>query len=163
MKPDKETVINETLLNNYEKYYRMAYSYAHNECDAQDIVQESAYKAIFNAERLKEIKYADTWICRIIINESTEFLRKNKKEIIDICKEQGQNSHYENIELREAIERLSPKEKSVILLRYFEDMTLEQVADVAGENLSTVKSRLYRALGKMKLDLSDNDFRTEVL
>mgnify|MGYP000811248719 FL=1 len=157
MKIDKETVINEMLVNNYEKYYRIAYSYAKNESDAQDIVQESAYKAIFNSEKIKEIQYADTWICRIIINESIEFLRKNQKEFADVFEESSENNQYENIDLRQAIERLSPKEKSVVVLRYFEDMTLEQVADAAGENLSTVKSRLYRALGKMKIDLSGSN------
>ena len=61
-KQDKETIINELLIQNYNKYYRMAFSYVHNEEDALDIVQESAYKAIFHAEKLKKIEYADSWI-----------------------------------------------------------------------------------------------------
>ena len=49
---------------------------------------------------------------------------------------------------------LSPKERSVVVLRYCEGMSLEQVADVIGEKLSTVKSRLYRALEKMRMNMS---------
>ncbi|MFQ9514919.1 MAG: sigma-70 family RNA polymerase sigma factor [Eubacterium sp.] len=159
MKQDKEMVINEMLIHNYEKYYRMAYSYVHNESDALDIVQESAYKAIFNSQKLREIKYADTWICRIVINEAMELLRKNKRNSVlileenDVRKEENQVG-CEKIDLSAAMESLSAKEKTVVMLRYFEDMSLEQVADVAGEKLSTVKSRLYRALRKMKVNLS---------
>lgn len=165
MEKDKELVINELLIDHYDKYYRMAYSYVHNENDALDIVQESAYKAIFHAKKLKEIQYADTWICRIVINESIAFLRKTKRyseeafedEIIarQVGYETNENQvGYENIDLKSAMEKLPTKDKTVVMLRYFEDMSLEQVADVLGENLSTVKSRLYRALGKMKVNLS---------
>lgn len=159
MKKDKEIVINEMLIYNYEKYYRMAYSYVHNESDALDIVQESAYKAIFNSEKLREIQYADTWICKIVINEAMQLLRKNKRNNMQTLEEKDMRIEenevgYENIDLRAAMERLSAKERTVVMLRYFEDMSLEQVADVVGEKLSTVKSRLYRALGKMKINLS---------
>ena len=43
---DKEALIHECLVQNYEKYYRMAYSYVFREQDAMDIVQEAAYRAI---------------------------------------------------------------------------------------------------------------------
>lgn len=156
MEKDKELVINELLIDNYDKYYRMAYSYVHNENDALDIVQESAYKAIFSAKKLKEIRYADTWICRIVINESIELLRRTKRYCEESLYDEriGKEVEYENIDLKSAMEELSTKDKTIVMLRFFEDMSLEQVADVLGENLSTVKSRLYRALGKMKISLS---------
>ena len=149
-------VINDLLINNYDKYYRMAYSYVHNEDDALDIVQETAYKAIFYANKLKEIQYAETWICRIVINESIEFLRRTKCYCKEYFEEErvGNQAEYENVDLKSAMENLPTKDKTVVMLRYFEDMSLEQVAAVLGENLSTVKSRLYRALGKMKVNLS---------
>lgn len=165
MEKDKELVINELLIDNYEKYYRMAYSYVHNENDALDIVQESAYKAIFNAKKLKEIKYADTWICRIVINESISLLRSTKRYCEETFEDEivlrqveheidGNQVEDENIDLKSAMEKLSTKDRTVVMLRYFEDMSLEQVADILCENLSTIKSRLYRALKKMKVTLS---------
>lgn len=156
MKKNNEAVVNEILLQNYDKYYRIAYGYVHNEADALDIVQEGAYKAIYKAEKLKQPQYADTWICRIMMNEAIEFLRKNKSNAVELEKcETGKEESYEDIDLRNAIEQLSPPEKTVVILRYFEDLSLEQVAQVAGENLSTVKSRLYRALGKLKLSMDE--------
>lgn len=75
-----ENLINENLIKNYNKYYRLAYSYVHNESDAMDIVQEGAYKAILKSESLKSVEYIDTWIYRIMINEALGFLRKNKRK-----------------------------------------------------------------------------------
>lgn len=156
MKKDKETLIHEILIENYDKYYRIAFGYVRNEEDALDIVQEGAYKAIFHAEKLKQPEYADTWICRIMMNEAVEFLRKNDKTYaeIDNC-EMGKEEVYENIDLKNAIDALSQNERAVVQLRYFEDMSLQQVAQVVGENLSTVKSRLYRALSKLKISLEE--------
>lgn len=51
------------------------------------------------------------------------------------------------------INRLDDKSRTVIILRYFEDLKLEDIADIVGENLNTVKARLYRALKKLRLEL----------
>lgn len=156
MRNNNEAVINELLLKNYEKYYRIAYGYVHNETDALDIVQESAYKAIYHSHKLKKTEFADTWICRIVINEAMEFFRKAGRDYVgtDIS-DTGEEERYADIDLERAIDRLSPEEKKVVLLRYFEDMSLNQVAEIVGENLNTVKSRLYRALNKLKISLGD--------
>ena len=58
MKEKKEDIISKLLINNYDKYYHIAYSYTQNKNDAQDIVQEGAYKAIYNSEKLRQVKYA---------------------------------------------------------------------------------------------------------
>ena len=75
---DKEALIHEQLIKNYEKYYRIAYSYTFQEQDAMDIVQEAAYRAILKSESLRNPEYADTWICRIIKNEAVRFLERYK-------------------------------------------------------------------------------------
>ena len=65
----KREVIEQLLLQNYNKYYRLACSYVHNDSDAGDIVQNGAYKAILYSNKLKNIKYAETWLYRIMLNE----------------------------------------------------------------------------------------------
>ncbi len=62
---------------------------------------------------------------------------------------------YENIDLRRALDAMEERDKAVIELRYFEDMKLEDIARVLGENQNTVKSRLYRGLKKLRLELTD--------
>jgi len=157
VRKSNEKYIEEILLENYDKYFRIAMRYTKNEQDALDVVQEGAYKAIFHEEKLKNPAYADTWICRIIINEAVEFLRKNRKyhEDIDECQMESEEN-YEGIEVREAMERLPLKDQMLITLRFFEDMSLEEVSRAMNENISTVKSRLYRALAKLKIHLSED-------
>ena len=52
-----------------------------------------------------------------------------------------------------AVDHLEPKLKTIVILRYFEDLKLEEIAQATGANLNTVKARLYRALKKMREEL----------
>lgn len=76
-----QSKVEKEVLNSYEMMYRIAFSYVHNPDDAMDIVQESAYKAIYNAGQVKNEKYIKTWICKIVIHASVDFMKKNQKEI----------------------------------------------------------------------------------
>ena len=156
MKSDNEIRIERQLIADYQKLYRLAYSYVHNENDALDIVQESAYKAVKNSHTLKNLQYAGTWIYRIVINESISFLRKQKKQETTLYEADGETEDlYQDVDLHQALEQLDLMDKTVIVLRYFEGMQLNQIAETLDENLSTVKSRLYRSLKKLKISLEE--------
>ena len=153
-KNTKEQKIEELLLENYNRYYRLAYSYVHNEADAADIVQNGAYKAILNSDTLQKEEYASTWIYRIMLNEIFRFLKKEMPvSIEEAFVEQAEEDTYEDVDLRRALDSLSKEDKTVIELKYFEDMKLTDIAEVLGENVNTVKSRLYRGLKKLRLEL----------
>ena len=155
-KDKKEQSVEQALLKNYNKYFRLAYSYVGNEADAGDIVQNGAFKAILNSDSLKKEEYAETWIYRIMLNETFRFLKKEKSfsyEQLDVGI--GREDVYENIDLQRALDSMSPEDKAVIELRYVEDMKFQEIAEVMGENISTVKSRLYRGLKKLQVELSD--------
>lgn len=62
----------------------------------------------------------------------------------------------ENLDIRRALDSLSEQDKAVIVLRFFEDMKLEEIADILDENLNTVKSRLYRGIKKLRGVLGEN-------
>lgn len=76
----QETEVERLLLENYETYYRLAYSYARQEQDALDIVQESAYKAIRDCKTVRNPDYLATWVYRIVINTALDTIRKRKRE-----------------------------------------------------------------------------------
>lgn len=152
----RDGLIEQNLIDNYSRYYRLAYSYVKNESDAMDIVQEAAYKAIYKSKTLKNPKYAGTWICRIVINEAYNVLRKRQKEDCSLEDlEQSWEDHYEDLDLYHAIHQLKAEEQTIIYLRYYEDKQLEEIAEITQEKLSTVKSRLYRAMNKLKMALAD--------
>lgn len=152
-----EAVVETVLLENYDRYYRLAYSYVKNEADAADIVQNGAYKAIRGSVSLRNAEYAGTWIYRIMLNEIFRFCKKKGPQVVsldEIPVEQGKEDIYEDIDLKEALDSLNAEDKAVIQLRFFEDKPLNEIAEILGENLSTVKSRLYRGLRKLRIQLA---------
>ncbi len=153
-----EKIVETVLLENYDRYYRLAYSYVKNEADAADIVQNGAYKAIRGSKSLRNAEFAGTWIYRIMLNEIFRFCKKKGPMMVsleEIPVEQGREDIYEDIDLKEALDSLNAEDKAVIQLRFFEDKSLNEIAEILGENLNTVKSRLYRGLRKLKLQLAE--------
>lgn len=149
---DKEALIHEQLIKNYEKYYRIAYSYTFQEQDAMDIVQEAAYRAILKSESLRNPEYADTWICRIIKNEAVRFLEKYRGRTVTMeeLPEEGSEDQMEDLDLKQALNKLDSEERAIVILKYFEEEKLTTIAQIMNLNLNTVKSRLYRAVEKLK-------------
>lgn len=96
-----------------------------------------------------------TWVYRIIINEALTFLKKNKKtETIEEI-EEGREDSYENIDLQRAMQRLGEPEGTIIRLRFFEDMKLEQIAEILHANVNTVKTKLYRSLKELRVFMEE--------
>jgi len=59
----------------------------------------------------------------------------------------------QKLDVYRAVGRLDPKLRTVVMLRFYEDMKLEEIARITGTNLNTVKSRLYTALSRLREDL----------
>lgn len=150
------------LTDGREAYYRLAYSYVHNKEDALDIVQESICKALSSAKTLKNPSAVKSWFYKIVVNTSLDFIRSSSRYVFleDEEMENLASSTKENwgdMDLKSAIEHLPTKNKTVILLRYYEDLKLEEIAGILNENLNTVKTRLYSSLKKLKVELEDPD------
>ena len=160
-KKTKAKTVEELLLANYNQYYRLAYSYVHNDDDAGDIVQNAAYKAIKNCNSLNQESYAATWIYRIVINEIFSFHRQKKTESLDFVAESQTEDSYEDIDLKRALSSLSDEDRMIVELKYFEDLKLEEIAAILDINPNTVKSRLYRSLKKLRLILEEDWMYTE--
>ena len=152
----KEKIIEELLLSNYDQYYRLAYSYVHNDADAGDIVQNGAYKAIKNSKGLQKEEYASTWLYRIMLNEIFRFCGQKKNEELPADGEEPQTEdRYEDIDLKRALSELPDEERVIVELKYFEDMKLDDIAAILDENVNTVKTRLYRSLKKLRIRLEE--------
>lgn len=142
--------------NNQEKLYRVAFSYLKNEESALDVVQESIEKALKNIYQLKEKEYIKTWFYRILINECLQYIKKNKRIItcelqeIENKIDWNDNITTEGIDLYNYIQKLNEKVRIVIILRFFEDMKIEEIATITKTNVNTVKSRLYKGLKELK-------------
>ena len=154
-KDELQNLIADYVIKNKENHYRLAYSYVKNVDNALDIVQESILKAFLSIDSLKSSDYIKTWFYRIIVNTSLDFLRKQKRLVLDeeiISQyDSGVIDEYQDIDLKEALEELPDKYRTVIVLRYFEDLKIEEIAEILEENINTIKTRLYTALKKLHI------------
>ncbi|WP_024621320.1 RNA polymerase sigma factor [Metaclostridioides mangenotii] len=153
----KRKKVEEFIIENRENFYRVAYSYVRNEQDALDIIQDSIYKALNSVEKLKEIKFIKTWFYRIVVNCSIDYLRRNKKYSDFLLKEQLEKiESYEdhtNLDLKKNLDDLPEKYRIIIVLRFFEDLKIEEIAKILDENVNTVKTRLYQGLKKLRINI----------
>lgn len=153
-----QQLVEQELLASYDSLYRLAFTYVKNEQDAMDIVQETAYKAIRNAASVKHESFLKTWLWRIAINTSLEFLRGKQREVsYEAPEEYGKEDVYLDFDTIDALDVLNEKERAVVVLRYFEERKLQEIAAVLEENLSTTKSILYRSLKKMRIKLTEGE------
>ena len=144
------------ILESYESMYRLAYTYVKNPDDAMDVVQESVYKAIAGAGGLHSGSALKSWLCSIVVNTALDLLRKQSREMAsENLPEEGRGDVYRDLDTLRALDALDEKERTVVVLRFFEDLKLRDIAKITGENLSTVKTVLYRSLKKLKTQLTE--------
>lgn len=152
------TEIEEYIWQDRERFYRLAFTYVRNREDALDIVSESIIKALKNKRGLRDDRAVKAWFYSIVVHTAFDFLRKRKRTVLSAeMPDAGEEDRHQDLDLFEAMARLSEPLRIVIVLRFFEDMKIAEIANVLHENESTVKSRLYRALKVLKIKLTESE------
>lgn len=155
IKDDREAF--EDLINMYfDRLYKEAYLRCKHEEDAKEIVQETIYKAYRNIKSLKEPKYFKTWLSKILINVSNDYMRKNgmielEHDENDYVKKVHNHDQIEiKIDLYNAMDELEDKYKDVIILRYIEDLKIEDISKILERPVNTIKTHIRKAIKDMK-------------
>lgn len=155
------------LIKRYEaKIYSLAYNYMKNYEDAEDILQETFLKSYISLPNFREEAKFVTWLYRICVNVCYSKIRKKKievvlsldspieipeeevhKEILDWSKNPEAQLLAEEMRevLNKAIEKLPKEYKEIFILRDIEGLSNQEVSDILGESLATIKSRIHRA------------------
>ena len=138
--------------------FLVAISYLHNTEDAKDCVQEATLTAWKSFNDLKEKRYFKTWITRILINKCKDYIKKKRytEELSDTI-EVLSNFPIEELDVIDGICKMSSKVSIYITLRFYNDMTYEEVAKVLKEPVSTVKYKTNKALLELKEYLKGDD------
>ncbi|CAH8773168.1 sigma-70 family RNA polymerase sigma factor [Paenibacillus dendritiformis] len=138
--------------------YRMALLMVKQEADCADAIQETMLKAYKSIHSLREPEFFKTWLYRILINECNKILKKRSQAVtIEECPYPSANSmEYDKIDLHEAVDRLDENLRVVIVLHYFHDLPIHQIADVLDISAGAVKTRLHRARKTLLSWLSNN-------
>lgn len=152
------------LFTQYEELiYRTAYLYVKNKEDALDVVQETAYRSFKSLKSLKKPKYFKTWLTKIAITSALDILRKNKKIVFindymeDIATVEDKTTEITtSVSLNELLELLTDEEKTSVILKYYYDYTFSMISETLDIPLGSVKTILYRALKKLRIEGKEN-------
>jgi len=160
MKSQLEVQFIEMLNKNKNAFYKLAYSYVKNEANALDMIGEATYSALNALPTLRNSKYMKTWFYRILINTCNQFLRKNRNIIyeMDLINNipSTECDRESIIDLHSAISKLKSPYKETIILKYFQQLTIEEISQVLNKNQNTIKSYLRRGITQLKKFLGGN-------
>ncbi|MFZ5352139.1 MAG: RNA polymerase sigma factor [Bacillota bacterium] len=162
------------LFKQYERYlYKLCFSYVQNEQDALDIMQEVYIKIFKNIGRFELSMPFHPWLRRIAVNSCINHRRTMKYNTVSLNSSSDEHQsleeqlaadtdiekHIENLDMERIIkshlDTISPKHRMVIILRYYEDMSYEEIAEMLEIPLGTVKTDLYRARNILKSRLAE--------
>ncbi|HXH99969.1 MAG TPA: sigma-70 family RNA polymerase sigma factor [Sphingobacteriaceae bacterium] len=154
------------LMQRYkDSIYFMALKMVNNKDDAQDLTVETFGKAFENLEKYKPDFAFSTWLFRIATNNCIDFIRKKRVSLVSIdslnddsgderqmqIKSDALNPEEESIkkqqnkELKDIVDKLPLRYRTLIVLRYFDELSYEEIAKQLDLPLGTVKAQLFRA------------------
>lgn len=153
----------EKITENEKAMYYLAFSVVKNDADAAEVLSESIYRAYKNLDTLKSVKSFKPWILRIVHNTAVEIIRKDSR-VIPIQEVEASQAvpvkDDTSIALRSAVESLKQPYRTVVVLYYYENLSVGQIAEVTNSTAIAVKQQLSRAR-KMLRELLKEDFKNE--
>lgn len=138
--------------------YRTAYAYVRNEQDALDIYQEAIYTAYSTIQKLKHPERFTSWIKKIVVFKAIDFIRKESRHFTTddaslfeglIAQEQEEEILHA-LDLSVAFNVLEPKVKAILLLRYYHDLSIKEIAHILKIPEGTIKSHINRAQKELR-------------
>ena len=150
------------------RLYKSAIFLADSREEAEDIVQETFLKAIGSIQGFKGRSSLYTWLYRIFLNTTHDLRRKkyiykkflskfkpeeNINPIEDLISQMDNDTFSQS--LNDALKCQKMKHREIIILRFFEDLKLIEIAERLNVSIGTVKSRLYHALRKIKKSMKN--------
>ena len=147
-----------------DRAYRLAWAILGNEEEAQDATQDALTTAWQRRGSLREQDRLEAWLGRILINKCRDRLRSRGRgrdrvrslELVALpAVSDGSQSMVDRDELDRALDSLSPDQRIVVVLRFWADLTVDDIADRLGVPSGTVKSRLHHSLNRLRSTLED--------
>ena len=149
----KEEALTQYLVDHQTGFYRLAYSILKNPDEALDAVQTAVCRALERQDGLRDTGALRTWFYRILVNTCRDALRHRGREIPfpEDLEPSREDPEPADDTLIRRVEALPPEMGMVVKLRFYEELSLKEISQITGQNLSTVKSRLYAGLKKLRI------------
>ena len=150
----------ERIVNEYgDALLRMCFLYLKDHAMAEDAVQETFLRAFRHQDDFQGKSSVKTWITRIAINVCKDLLtdpwarHRSGEDLPDEASPEPSFSSEDRYVISGKIANLPPKYKEVILLHYYQELKLSEIAEILGESEATIKTRLKRARDMLRSEL----------
>ncbi len=149
----------EILVNqNYDKVYQTIYFYTKDKYISEDAIQQAFVIAYKKLDQLKTKDKFASWVISIALNEAKRMLKSKLNDkvipLTDLHLNKLPDNKEKDIDLKENIDnvlnKLKKKETEILVLKYYADLSLQQIADLLDISLSNTKVRLHRAKEKFR-------------
>lgn len=152
----KEDQLEAYLIGGQARFYRLAYSYLQDREEALDAVQTAVCRALEKQGSLRNPEALRPWFYHILVNTCLDLLRQRSKTVpfpegAELEDPGQEDPSLADDSLAQRVEALPAEIGTVIRLRFYEELSLKEISAVTGVNLSTVKSRLYAGLKKLRI------------
>jgi RNA polymerase sigma-70 factor (ECF subfamily) len=162
---------NQLVLRWERPIYALAYRVIGREDDARDVVQETFLRAFRSLGGFKGQAKFSSWLYRIALNLCRDWIRKQRRtpvlqspegvDVIELASDRGPSESIEDLVARKvmsqavsrAMSALSDDQRTAIVLKEYQGLTFQEIADLLGCPLSTVKTRLYQGLQVLRREL----------
>lgn len=135
--------------------YRISFAQLPQSCDRDEAVQECLYKAWKKRHQLKDERYMQTWVIRILINECHNIQRKKGRELPLNEVPERVAPEDANLELHDALFSIDETLRMPIILHYIEGFSIGEISQILRCPQGTVKSRMLRGRQELKIILSE--------
>ena len=153
---DKDADFSAYMTARQPALYRTAFLLAGDHAGAEDLLQNAFAKLYLSWDRIRDREALDGYVRRIMVNEHNSLWRrawKRREHSTDTLPETGSHDSYDDgagAALWYFVQTLPPKQRSVVVLRYYEQLSEAETADVLGISVGTVKSQTSRALAGLR-------------
>ncbi|PUA83047.1 SigE family RNA polymerase sigma factor [Nocardioides currus] len=153
---DKDSDFSAYMAARQTALYRTAYLLAGDHASAEDLLQNAFAKLYLSWDKVRDREALDGYVRRIMVNENNSLWRrawKRREHSTDAVPETASHATYDDglgSALWSYVSTLPPKQRSVVVLRYYEQLSEAEVADVLGISVGTVKSQASRALAGLR-------------
>lgn len=135
-----------------ERLYRIALAYLRSEPEALEAVQETTCRAYQHLGKLKQPDYWGTWVVRILLNACADEHRRQRRAlpVSEASRVSFADSSDIRMDLGTAVDGLPREQKEIIILKYYQQFTLSEIAALLECPEGTVKTRLHKALRTLR-------------
>jgi RNA polymerase sigma-70 factor (sigma-E family) len=153
---ERRRVFDEFVRARMPELLRFGYALTGNPHAAADLVQDALERTMLAWHRVEKQGDPEGYVRRIMVNRNISIWRRLRRErlVVDIPEESGPSDGLtpRDLALWERVRALPPRQRTVIVLRYYEDLSEAQIAEIMGSSVGTVKSQASRALAALRRD-----------